>query len=79
MLSHILSKLWMETTPRPLLGRWCHVAYSASCDPIRKAELNTNDHGVVLFHSNPRVIPDAESVYRCEAMPERSGEMDTQK
>lgn len=37
---------------RPLLGRWCHVAYNASCDPMRKAELNTNDHGVVLTHTD---------------------------
>ena len=51
MLVSFLSKWMHEGSSRPLLGRWCHVTYNTSCDPIRKAELNTNDHGFVLVHA----------------------------
>jgi hypothetical protein len=51
MLSSLFSKWMHEGSSRPLLGRWCHVAYNTSCDPIRKAEFNTNDHGLVLVHT----------------------------
>lgn len=48
-----LAKWMNEPSPRPLLGRWCHVAYSHTCDPMRKAELNTIDHGVILPPTPP--------------------------
>ncbi len=43
-----LSRWWMLSETRPLLGRWCHAEYSPTCDAMRKAEMNTIDHGVLL-------------------------------
>lgn len=54
MLRSLISRLFQEASPRPRLGRWCHVEYDALCDPMKKAEWNTNDHGVVLVHAPPR-------------------------
>jgi hypothetical protein len=51
MFSALLAKWMTEVSSRPLLGRWCHLAYNTSCDLIRKAEFNTNDHGLVLVHA----------------------------
>jgi hypothetical protein len=60
MLSTLLK--WMsERSSRPLLGRWCHMGYNKHCDPIVKAELNTNDHGLPLVHEKVSVERDKEA------------------
>lgn len=51
----------------PPLGRWCHPtspAYARTCDQMRKADLNMNDHnlctGEDLVGTGPGAVPPAK-------------------